>query len=142
MNPITEEKLAFWKNLIEEKSQRGLTLKKFCQGKDITPLGKAINYVLNNWNELTNYLKDGRLEIDNNKIENLIRPLALGCKNFLFMGSPQGAKAGAIYYYLIATCIENSVEPYKYFCSMLRQIRCCKTEEDYRKLLPQNIGLI
>lgn len=88
---------------------------------------------------LTNYLKDGRLEIDNNKIENLIRPLALGRKNFLFMGSPQGAKAGAIFYSLIATCPANNVEPYKYFCTILHQIRLCKSDNDYRKLLPQFI---
>jgi hypothetical protein len=98
-------------------------------------------YVLNHWEALTNYLKDGCLDIDNNKIENLIRPLALGRKNFLFMGSPSGAKAGAIFYSLIATCIENGIKPYQYFCMMLNQIRLCKTENDYRLLLPNNIAL-
>lgn len=102
-------------------------------------LGKAIYYVLNNWETLTNYLKHGQLEIDNNKLENLIRPLALGRKNYLFMGSPSGVKAGAIFYSLIATCTANNVEPYKYFCTMLHKIRHCKTEDDYQKLLPQNI---
>jgi transposase len=104
-------------------------------------LGKAIYYALNHWEALTNYLKDGRLEIDNNKIENLIRPLALGRKNYLFMGSPEGAKAGAIFYSLIATCTANGVEPYKYFCTMLHQIRLCKNEEDYQRLLPHRIQL-
>lgn len=84
----------------------------------------------------------GRLEIDNNKIENLIRPLALGRKNYLFMGSPEGAKAGAIFYSLIATCTANNIEPYKYFCTMLHQIRLCKNEAEYRNLLPQVIKLI
>jgi len=102
-------------------------------------LGKAMYYVLNHWEALTNYLKDGQLDIDNNKIENLIRPLALGRKNYLFMGSPEGAKAGALFYSLIATCTANNVEPYNYFCKMLHQIRLCKTEDDYRKLLPQFI---
>ena len=60
-------------------------------------------------------------------------------KNFLFMGSPQGAKSGAIFYSLIATCMENRVEPYQYFCTMLHQIRHCKREDDCRKLLPQFI---
>lgn len=50
------------------------------------PLGKAIFYALNYWENLTNYLKDRRVEIDNNKIENLIRPLVLGRNNYLFMG--------------------------------------------------------
>ncbi len=107
------------------------------QGK----IGKAIRYCLKNWSELTNYLKDGRLEIDNNLVENAIRPFALGRKNWLFMGSPSGAKAGAVFYSLIETCKANGINPNKYFCSMLHQIRLCKTEEDFQKLLPQNLRL-
>jgi transposase len=57
------------------------------------------------------------------------------------MGPPEGAKAGAIFYSLIATCTANDVEPYKYFCTMLHQIRLCQTEDDYRKLLLQFIEL-
>lgn len=105
------------------------------QGK----IGKAIRYCLSNWIELNNYLKDGRIEIDNNLLENAIRPFALGRKNWLFMGSPTGAKAGAIFYSLIETCKANNIEPYKYFCAMLHKIRLCKTDVDYQKLLPQNI---
>jgi transposase len=104
-------------------------------------LGKAIYYVINHWEKLINYLKNGQLEIDNNKIENLIRPLALGRKNYLFMGSPEGAKAGAIFYSLIATCTANKIEPYQYFCTMLHQIHLCKNESDYQNLLPQLIAL-
>jgi hypothetical protein len=74
-------------------------------------------------------------------VENMIRPLALSRKNFLFMWSPAGAKAGAIFYSLIATCIQNDIKPYEYYCVMLNKIRHCKTEEDYRQLLPQNIIL-
>jgi hypothetical protein len=58
-------------------------------------------------------------------------------KKWLFSGSPSGAKAAAILYSLIETCKANNIEPYKYFCSMLHRIRLCKSEEDYRKLLPQ-----
>jgi transposase len=104
-------------------------------------IGKAIRYCLNNWAELTNYLMDGRIEIDNNLIENAIRPFALGRKNWLFHGSPGGAKAGATLYTLIETCKANRIDPYKYFCAMLNKIRTCITEEDYRKLLPQIIRL-
>jgi transposase len=104
-------------------------------------IGKAIRYCLNNWAELTNYLMDGRIEIDNNLIENAIRPFALGRKNWLFHGSPGGAKAGATLYTLIETCKANKIDPYKYFCTMLNKIRNCITEDDYRKLLPQFIRL-
>jgi transposase len=104
-------------------------------------IGKAIRYCLSHWNELNSYLKDGRIEIDNNLVENAIRPFALGRKNWLFNGSPAGAKAGAIFYSLIETCKANQVEPYQYFCMMLNHIRECKSEDDYRKLLPQFIQM-
>ena len=104
-------------------------------------IGKAIRYCLNHWADLINYLKDGRIEIDNNFIENAIRPFALGRKNWLFMGSPAGAKAGATFYSLIETCKANNIEPYKYLCVMLNRIRGCVTDDDYRKLLPQFIQL-
>lgn len=107
------------------------------QGK----IGKAIRYCLSNWIELNQFLKEGRIEIDNNLLENAIRPFALGRKNWLFMGSPSGAKAGAIFYSLIETCKIHNVEPYKYLCAMLHKIRFCKTDDDYRELLPQNIQL-
>lgn len=71
------------------------------------------------------------MEIDNNKIENLIRHLALGKKNFSFMSSPNDAKAGAIFYLLIATRAENGIEPYKYFCTVLHKIRLCNIDVDY-----------
>lgn len=102
-------------------------------------IGIAIRYAISNWQALTNYLNDGRIEIDNNLLENAIRPFALGRKNWLFAGSPNGAKASAILYSLIETCKANNVEPYKYFCNMLHRIRLCKSEDDFLKLLPQFI---
>jgi transposase len=104
-------------------------------------IGKAIRYCLSHWNELNNYLKDGRIEIDNNLVENAIRPFALGRKNWLFNGSPTGAKAGATFFSLIETCKANNIEPYHYFCSMLNRIRGCVSDDDYRKLLPQFIRI-
>lgn len=102
-------------------------------------LGKAINYMLDRWEALTHYLKDGQLEIDNNLIENDVRPFAIGRKNWMFAGSPRGAKAGAIFYSLIKTAQANDVEPYVYLCYILNKIRSCKTEEDYQRLFPWNI---
>jgi transposase len=104
-------------------------------------IGEAIRYTLSNWEFLKNYLNDGRIEIDNNLLENAIRPFAVGRKNWLFHGSPAGAKAGAIFYSLIETCKANGIEPYKYFCVMLHSIRECVTGDDYHKLLPQFIQI-
>ena len=106
-----------------------------------SPTGKAMGYMLKHWEGLYRYLKSGYVEIDNNGIENMIRPLALGRKNYLFMGSPTGADAAANIYSLLATCKANNINPYKYFKKMLENIRYCETEDDYRQLLPQNIVL-
>lgn len=104
-------------------------------------LGHAIHYMQRHWQDLTNYLRDGRIEIDNNRVENTIRPIAIGRKNYLFAGSPSGAKAAATFYSLIETCKANNIEPYKYFSVMLHKIRLCSTDEDFRQLLPQFIQL-
>ena len=111
------------------------------QSSPKSQLGKGIRYCLNHWDTLMAYLKDGRIEIDNNLIENAIRPFAIGRKNWLFMGSAEGAKAGAIFYSLIETCKANQINVQKYFLTMLHQLPNCKSDDDYLKLLPQNIQI-
>jgi len=69
------------------------------QSKDLLPrslFGKTVSYMLNNWRRLIRYVEDGRLEIDNNLVENAVRPVALGRKNYLFAGSKEGTKRGTI----------------------------------------------
>ncbi len=87
-----------------------------------SPLGKAIKYTLSNWSMLIRYLEDGRLEIDNNRIENAIRPVALGRKNWLFAGSHEGAKRLAIVYSIFGTCKMNSINPFEYIEDVLDKI--------------------
>jgi transposase len=133
--------------LREEKAKPILTLFKLWLDNHLTKtpvqskIGEAIRYTISNWELLNNYLNDGHVEIDNNLLENAIRPFAVGRKNWLFMGSPSGAKAGAVFYSLIETCKSNNIEPYQYLCAMLHRIRECVTEDDYRKLLPQFIQI-
>ena len=102
-------------------------------------LSDALNYMHNRWQELTNYLTDGELEIDNNGAENQIRPFALGRKNWLFSGSPRGAHASALFYSLIATAVANNWNPFDYLRYVFENIRACKTQDDYVNLLPFNI---
>lgn len=94
-------------------------------GKIILPgnkVSEAIGYTLNHWQQLTRFLEDGRLPIDNNLVENSIRPVALGRKNWLFAGSPEGAKRMAIIYSLVATCKINGINPYDYFNDVLPKV--------------------
>jgi hypothetical protein len=77
-------------------------------------LADAIRYALVRWDALCRYLKDGRVELDTNTVERVIRPIALGRKNHLFAGSDGGADRWAIVYSLITTAKLNDREPYAY----------------------------
>jgi len=103
-----------------------------------SPIGEAISYALKHWNELIKYIDNGEVEIDNNGIENLIRPFALGRKNWLFCGSPEGAEAGAVIYSLIQTCKLNNIEPYAYFKYVLAKIPS-HNKDNLKELLPKFI---
>lgn len=87
-----------------------------------SPIGKAMAYSLNRWDELTAYLQDGSLEIDNNLVENAIRPLALGRKNYLFAGSHEAAKRAAAIYSFFAMCRKAEVNPYQWLKYVLENI--------------------
>ena len=100
-------------------------------------LGKAIHYTLGLWPRLITYLEDGHLEIDNNLVENAIRPFVIGRKNFLFSGSPRGARASAMLYTLIESAKANSVEPRAYLNDVFERLPLAKTEEEIKALLPQ-----
>jgi transposase len=77
-------------------------------------LGQAISYTLANWEKLINYIEDGRLRPDNNLVVNAIRPFVIGRKNWLFAGSPDGAKASATFFSVFETAKASSLEPYSY----------------------------
>jgi transposase len=92
---------------------------------DILPkssIGQAITYTLGLWNRLTRYIDNGQVEIDNNLIENSIRPVALGRKNYMFAGSHEAAKHAAMIYSFLGTCKINNVEPYQWLKSVLKKL--------------------
>lgn len=86
-------------------------------------IGKAIAYTLNLWPRLKRYIDDGRYEIDNNLIENSIRPIALGRKNYLFAGSHEAAQRAAMIYSLLGTCKKNDINPYEWLKDALNRIQ-------------------
>lgn len=85
-------------------------------------IGTAINYALNRWKYMERYLEDGKLEIDNNLVENAIRPVAIGRKNYLFAGSPQGAEWAAILYTLLASAANCGHNPEHYLKDVLMRL--------------------
>lgn len=87
-----------------------------------SPWGKAVHYSLARWDKLTRYIEDGRIEIDNNLTENVIRPIAIGRKNYLFAGSHNAAQRAAVIYSLLATCKKHDVNPYEWLTDVLGRI--------------------
>jgi transposase len=100
-----------------------------------SPIGEAIAYSLVRWEKLAYYASDGEVEIDNNLVENAIRPVALGRKNYLFAGSHEAAQRAAMVYSLFATCKKNNIEPYNWLKEVLTKIPDTKARE-LHSLLP------
>jgi len=101
-------------------------------------LGQAINNCLNQWEKLEAFLKDGRLELDNNRSERSIKPYVIGRKNWLFSNTPKGARASAIIYSIVETAKGNGLNPYYYLNYLFEKLPNMDTtdEDALDKLLP------
>lgn len=85
-------------------------------------MGKAIDYTLTLWPMLLVYLEDGRIEIDNNPVENAIRPTAVGKKNWLFIGEAEAGERSAIFFTLIEACRSRGIDPQTYLREVLTRL--------------------
>lgn len=119
---------AFGKWLADELKAGGILPK--------SAIGKAIVYTLDRWDKLSAYLHDGSVEIDNNLVENAIRPLALGRKNYLFAGSHDAAKRAASIYSFFAMCRKEEVNPFEWLRHVFANIMDTKVTE-LHTLYPQ-----
>jgi transposase len=99
-------------------------------------LGEKLTYIANHWAGLQVFLTDGRVEIDNNPVENRIRPIALGRKNHLFCGHDEGGRSWARIASLIETCKLNSVDPLAYLTATLTAIANGHPASRLDELLP------
>jgi transposase len=131
---------------LRQDNSKPILEKLFAYLEDIAPtvppkgkLGQAIEYMLKRKAGFYIYLDDGNLSIDSNLIENTIRPVAIGRKNWLFLGSPKGAKAAALFFSLIQTAKANNIEPYHYLRALFEKLPFAKTNDDFASLLPHNI---
>ncbi len=106
-----------------------------------SPLGIALQYTLARWDKLNVYLQDGNLRIDNNLVENSIRPVAIGRKNYMFAGNHEAAQRSAMLYSLFATCKLHNVNPIQWFTYVFENINDHKIK-DIEQLLPQNYAAL
>lgn len=102
-----------------------------------SPIGKAIAYCLNQWDKLSTYLQDPRLEVDNNKTERAIKPFVIGRKNWLFADNVRGAQAASYIFSLIETCKVHQIEPYAYLRYVLTKLPLI-SQKEISELLPFN----
>lgn len=103
-------------------------------------IGKALAYAYARWDALSAYLYDGTLRIDNNLVENAIRPVALGRKNYLFAGSHEAAQRAAMIYSFFAICKKHEVNPYQWLKYTLQNIMTIN-HKNIRDLYPQNFKI-
>lgn len=85
-------------------------------------LRKGIDYVLEHWPELTRFIEDGQIEIDNNRVENAIRPTAVGKKNWLFFGAADAGERGAVLYTIVEACRRRGINPFEYLRDVLERL--------------------
>ncbi len=119
--PILDEFIAWAKDTIPQSLPKSM-------------LYKALQYVINQELQLSNYLLDGRLESSNNRAERSIKPFVLGRKNWLFSNTPNGAEASAIIYSLMETAKECKLKPFEYFKYLLEVLpQADKNDKDILK---------
>ncbi|MBY0242866.1 MAG: IS66 family transposase [Burkholderiaceae bacterium] len=104
-----------------------------------TALGKALAYMDKYWDRLVRYTERGDLPIDNNRVENCIRPFVVGRKSWLFSDTPAGAHASALIYSLVETAKANGLEPYTWLRRVMRSLPMAQTVEEMEALLPWNL---
>jgi len=101
-------------------------------------LGKACTYLLGQWTPLSAHLRHGETRLDNNLVENAIRPSALGKKNWLFIGHPNAGQRSAIIYSLVVSCQRHGHDPLAYLKDVLTRLPQRRADTDITDLLPAN----
>lgn len=101
-----------------------------------SPLGKAVTYALNNWSALCTFADNGDLSIDNNRSERALRAMAVGRKNWMFLGSAEGGRTATIIASFLATCKAHNIHPRIYLADVLT--RLAQGADDLDSLLPGN----
>jgi transposase len=134
-----EEKLQYRKeNAMPLLDELGKWMQKsYTEVLPQSAIGKALAYSLKRWNKLSLYATTSMLNIDNNPVENSIRPVAVGRKNYLFAGSHAAAQRAAMFYSLLSTCTNHKINPYDWLHDVLNRI-AAQPINRIEELLPQN----
>lgn len=129
------ERLAGAPVIWREMKRRAEELRKDPRVLPATTLGKAVRYFLNEYTAMVGYLKDGRFEIDNNLVENDVRPAAVGRRRWLFIGHPDAGWRSAVIYTIIQSCRRRGLNPHEYLTDVLKRLPSM-TAREARELVP------
>ncbi len=102
-----------------------------------SPISKAVNYALGQWDRLKAFTQNGHIEPDNNEIERTIRPVTIFRKNSMFAGNEHGGERVALFYSLIESCRLNDIDPFTYLCDIYDRLHDCPANQ-LINLLPHN----
>ncbi len=108
------------------------------KARPASTLGQACSYLLGQWEALVVICDYGQAKLDNNLIENAVRPTALGKKNWLFVGHPQAGKRSAVIYTLLLCCERFGIDPHAYFKDLLSKLPNMSNQDDLEPFLPHN----
>ena len=122
--------------IVLRRIEKALRL-KLTAHRPTSQMGRAIGYTLSLWDQLQVYVQDGHIEIDNNLVENAIRPTAIGKKNYLFFGHPEAGERSAIIYTLLENCKREGVNPQEYLYDVLSR-RPTTPLDQIEQLTPAN----
>jgi hypothetical protein len=114
--------------MVVERIGRMLRL-KLASHRPASQMGKAIRYTLSLWPQLQCFIEKGEVEIDNNLVENAIRPTALGKKNYLFFGAPEAGERAAIFYTILENCKQEGINPQEYLRDVLSRLPSMSMQE-------------
>jgi hypothetical protein len=101
-------------------------------------LGEACTYLLNHWEVLVAHCDHGRSRIDNNLIENAIRPSAIGKKNWMFIGHPDAGQRSAIIYSIVVSCQRHGIDPFAYIKDVLSRLPAMTNQQNLDDLMPSS----
>jgi transposase len=101
-------------------------------------LGKACDYLLGHWEPLTAHVQHGQTKLDNNLIENAIRPSAIGKKNWLFIGHPDAGQRSAVIYSIVVSCQRHGKDPLACLRDVFTRLPAMTNHDDLAPLLPAN----
>jgi transposase len=99
-------------------------------------LGQACRYLLGHWDVLVAHCDHGQSRIDNNLVENAIRPSAIGKKNWLFIGHPDAGQRSAIIYSIVVSCQRHGIDPFAYVKDLLTRLPAMTNQDDFSALMP------